>query len=377
MERTKMPTPTSIQSLKENAPVIPPLTKVFYQTLLDGLAPDPSETTQRKTNSMESDAVFGASRGAVKPWKHTTLGLGVSSLLKSKTAITILNRLGYAVSYDECKRLETEIAYTCSSGKLETPAGLMLQPALATCTAWDNYDMNIETLDGKNSLHGTVGIAYQNMIHQQTGDGDDADQEQAREPGSSITGGPKRTYDGVQKPIPPFHTNLKTNDVNRYIKVLPSLIYLFFALNRTNYARWGSYYLERLRHLDPATLDILRAGAFSTRRTKKAFSRSHIDISLEQTVIRDAASSATGITHFANSESAFRRWCVSLTQRSMAVSEMKDMSGIQHGDIPANQLCRRRVERDNTDVDNLLRKLDDTCNPFAEGSPDMLVNVAT
>lgn len=132
MERTKMPKPTSIQSLKENAPVIPPLTKVFYQTLLGGLAPDPSETTQRKTISMASDAVFGASRGAVKPWKHTALGLGVSPLLGSKTAITILNRLGHAVSYNECKRLETEIAYTCSSGELETPAGLMLQPALAT-----------------------------------------------------------------------------------------------------------------------------------------------------------------------------------------------------------------------------------------------------
>lgn len=76
-------------------------------------------------------------------------------------------------------------------------------------TAWDNYDLNIETLDGKNSLHVTVGIAYQNMIHQQIGDGDDAEQERAREPGSSITGRPRRTYDGVQKPIPPFHTNLK------------------------------------------------------------------------------------------------------------------------------------------------------------------------
>ena len=133
MEKTKMPTPTSIQSLKENAPEIPPLTQLFYQTLLGSLTPNyPSETTQRKTLSMASDAVFGAKRGAVKPWKHTALGLGISSMLGSKQAITILNRLGHTVSYDECKRLETEIAYTCTSGDLETPAGLMLQPALAT-----------------------------------------------------------------------------------------------------------------------------------------------------------------------------------------------------------------------------------------------------
>lgn len=76
-------------------------------------------------------------------------------------------------------------------------------------TAWNNYDLNIETLDGKNSLHVTVGIAYQNVIHQQTGDDNDAEQEQPPGPGSSITDRPRRTYDGVEKPIPPFHTNLK------------------------------------------------------------------------------------------------------------------------------------------------------------------------
>lgn len=31
-------------------------------------------------------------------------------------------------------------------------------------TAWDNYDVAIETLDGKNTLHLTVGICYQKMI---------------------------------------------------------------------------------------------------------------------------------------------------------------------------------------------------------------------
>ena len=179
-----------------------------------------------------------------------------------------------------------------------------------------------------------------------------------------------RLYREVQRAV-------RANDVALYVEVLPSLIEVFFALNRPNYARWGSYFLERLKHMDPAALDILKAGAFSTRRTKKAYSRCPIDLTLEQTVNRDAASSATGITHFANSESAFRRWCVSLRQRSMAVSEMKDMSGIQHGETPANQLRKRRIERHNNDVEKLLKMLDETCNPFAIESPDMLVNIAT
>ena len=45
-------------------------------------------------------------------------------------------------------------------------------------------------------------------------------------------------------------------------------------------------------------MDVLQAGAFSTRRTNKAYSRSPIDLTLEQTANRDAASAATGVVQF-------------------------------------------------------------------------------
>ena len=162
-----------------------------------------------------------------------------------------------------------------------------------------------------------------------------------------------------------------------YIQVLPSMIEVFFSLNRPNYARWGSYFLEKLTNLDKEALDVLKAGAFSTQRTTKAYSRGPIDLTVEQTVNRDAASSASGITHFANSHGAFRRWCVTLSQRSMAVSEMKEMSGIKKGETPANQLRTWRVEHDNNDVGKLINMLDKTCNPFATDVPNVLVNIAT
>ena len=134
MEKTKIPTSASIQSLKENAPKIPPLTQLFYHTLLSGLSPSPtpSDPPHSRSLSLSSDAVFVVSKGAVKPRKSTSMGLGMSSMLGSKQAITILNRLGHAISYDECKRLESEMAYTCTSEDLEAPDGLILQPDLAT-----------------------------------------------------------------------------------------------------------------------------------------------------------------------------------------------------------------------------------------------------
>ncbi|XP_003725007.2 uncharacterized protein LOC100893398 [Strongylocentrotus purpuratus] len=153
----------------ENAPMIPDLILFFFRTLVGGLQADTGvessrDVVERKAMALSSDAIFNCSRGNVKPWKHQTIGLGLGALTGSKTLITIMNRFGHCISYDEVKGLETEIAYTCSNCDRETPAGLHLLDALGTGLAWDNYDVNTETLDGKDTLHATVGICYQNEL---------------------------------------------------------------------------------------------------------------------------------------------------------------------------------------------------------------------
>ena len=59
------------------------------------------------------------------------------------------------------------------------------------------------------------------------------------------------------------------------------------------------------------------------------------------------------------------------------MSEMKDMSGIQPGETPANQLRVKRIHRDNNDVEKLQNKLGTTCNPFSADALKPLVNNAT
>ena len=108
-------------------------------------------------------------------------------------------------------------------------------------------------------------------------------------------------------------------------------------------------------------LDILKAGAFTTRQTNKPYSRAAIDLTLEQSINRDAASSGTGITHFGNSEKAFRRWCISLSQRSMAVTEMKELSDFQAGETPSNQLRKSRILRDSKDLAALQDTISGIC----------------
>ena len=81
-----------------------------------------------------------------------------------------------------------------------------------------------------------------------------------------------------------------TNDVDGYIHVLSSIIKIFFALNRPNYARWGSLFLHKLQQMNPKACEILEAGAMSIHRAKKSYARSAIDLCLEQTVNKYAAS---------------------------------------------------------------------------------------
>jgi hypothetical protein len=88
------------------------------------------------------------------------MGLGMCSLTGSKLALQILNRSGHSISYSDTKGLESEFAYSVTSDGKDAPDGLCLLPDRATACVWDNNDANVETLDGKATLHSTVGHTY-------------------------------------------------------------------------------------------------------------------------------------------------------------------------------------------------------------------------
>jgi hypothetical protein len=170
---------------------------------------------------------------------------------------------------------------------------------------------------------------------------------------------------------------VKTNNVSGYIDVFPQLLAVFFALNRPNYARWGTLFLEKLQNSDPKLLEVLESGAFSIRRTRKDYSRSAVDLSLEQTVNRDAASQMKGIVAFRNSENAMRRWSLNLTQRAMAVTELRTFAGLEVGENATAQCRPYRIRKDNNQMSALSKTIDEFCNPFREDAPTTLVNIAT
>ena len=68
--------------------------------------------------------------------------------------------------------------------------------------AWDNYDVQVETLDGKDTLHVTVGIAFQNYIAKLHQRKDSVDTK-------NIGCETRLKYDKEIKEILPFSMNLK------------------------------------------------------------------------------------------------------------------------------------------------------------------------
>ena len=87
-----------------------------------------------------------------------------------------------------------------------------------------------------------------------------------------------------------YHTlvkSVRTGELDLFISTLPQISNVFFALNHPNYARWSVFYHERLLDLQethPQVYDDFKKGWFGVKRTSKSFSRSPVDLTLEQTI---------------------------------------------------------------------------------------------
>lgn len=176
-----------------------------------------------------------------------------------------------------------------------------------------------------------------------------------------------------------FDRAIRTNNIDLFIWSLSTIIDLFFATNHVNYARWMSKYQLDLMHIEqthPGLRKILDEGAFTTRRTDKPFSRSAVDITLEQTVNRDCASQLTGISSMTDNYCARLRFMVTKSNRSRMTGVLMDMAGLQTIHDATNELKSSRVIRDNSDLNKVISHIQSSCNVFENnGGTNDLFNI--
>ena len=90
------------------------------------------------------------------PGKHLALAMGIKLLTGSKS--------GNCASDETIRRLDMELELAADYDEKNAPNEILLDPHLCTGTAWDNFDINIETLSGADTMHHTFGICYQNSL---------------------------------------------------------------------------------------------------------------------------------------------------------------------------------------------------------------------
>lgn len=141
----------------------PPELHLLIECLVKGVRRKTNERKDAKISKICDDLIFTTTNGRVMPASSISLGLVTKSITSSRKMVDILNRMGHCCSYSSVEEIETELAYRFASEKRLLPYGLKdQQPQLYTHVAFDNFDRYVETSTGKDTLHDTVGIVYQN-----------------------------------------------------------------------------------------------------------------------------------------------------------------------------------------------------------------------
>ena len=161
-----------------------------------------------------------------------------------------------------------------------------------------------------------------------------------------------------------------------YLDAVTELAPWFFALDRTNYARWIPVHLRDMMNLASKHPDVYRefsAGHFTAQKTRRVFSAIPFDQAHEQNNahVKDDGG-AVGLTEDPN---ALRRWMVSGPEVARAVMEFEDTylqqdnpDGTSHHDqMPSVQKSFTK------DVQSLVATLEELGNPFEEENQDLVV----
>lgn len=153
----------SLQDVLNTDSECPSELHLLIECLLKGPRGMDSQRKDIRISKICDDIIFCITDGRVKPTSSISLGIVTKSVTGSRQMIEMLNKMGHCISYHLVEEIETELAYGCEVEKRLLPIGLNeKQPQLSTHVAFDNFDRYVETNTGKDTLHDTVGIVYQN-----------------------------------------------------------------------------------------------------------------------------------------------------------------------------------------------------------------------
>ena len=162
---TPLPNNVSLEDIRKGEVNTPEDLVKFFRYLVGGpyVGRKLAVAKNYRIKSISKDVVLASTSGRRRPAKHLQIGMAIKSLADCKKAVTMLNRLGHCINYNRIEELQTELTYNCSIANQITPSGISKENSCSTRLAFDNYGRFKEALSGKDTLHDTVGIAYQTV----------------------------------------------------------------------------------------------------------------------------------------------------------------------------------------------------------------------
>ena len=127
-----------------------------------------------------------------------------------------------------------------------------------------------------------------------------------------------------------IHNAVHINNFDLRMIAWKKMLPFFFAINKTNYSRYGSYYLRMLESIElqyPGCKELLLSAGLSVQAKDHYPDRTAIDQRGEQSVNRNAKT-AGGIKKFYSSESSILKWTLNRAHQSANTSELKSMTEI-------------------------------------------------
>ena len=155
----------------------------------------------------------------------------------------------------------------------------------------------------------------------------------------------------------------------------------YFALNKTNYSRYGSHYvnlLENIEQIYPGLKELLRYKGLSVQAQDRYKLRTAIDQRGEQSINRDAKTTG-GIKSFAVDNTSVLKWTLNRSEQAQNTAELLSMAGIQSASDIYKPLRPSQILKSEVMVTNVVNVLSsEYINPFDSGlDKDYLVSLSS
>ena len=163
------------------------------------------------------------------------------------------------------------------------------------------------------------------------------------------------------------HTAVQENNFQLRLYAWQFFLPYYFALNKTNYARYGSYYVEAMKSIEeryPGLKQLLEEKGLSVLAQDRHNVRTAIDQRGEQTINREAKT-VGGIKTFAGNKISVLKWCLNRAEQAKNSKALSDRCGIATDAGLYKPLRPSQVLQTNERVNRIVKVLnEDYINPF-------------